>query len=531
MAIAFMGVAAVFLAAAEARAATTVATIGALRALPPPATAAVVGVACHTVPGDGGGGSFRFDVFSSAADDNGTVIAPAAGGRGRWLRVFTRDLSVRWFGARGDGRTYDTAAVQSAVNAVRAGETLHFPPGVYRIHADRGVQLKSDLRLDLGTATLAGANVDGARCRLLEIQGKKNVVISGGTLLGSRLGSPQWGVGILASDAESLFIENVQLRDFFFDGILLTGNRGCRYVFVRGTASLNNRRAGMSVVAASDVTVTGSTFEGTSGQSPQAGVNVEPNAGTSVARVRFEHCAFLRNAGIGLYVHRALGDAVSDVTIVRNVVKDNDQGIAVASVVRASVLDNEVSGHRGRAKSGIVVGGTTGVIRIADNDLVDNFRGILAADASVEILRNNVVGTGPIAGLGQGEDGDGIVCRGISAPEDETCVVASNTVRRSAGSGIQVLLMWKAVVAANVIDTTGQRGIHLRYARLGEVRDNTLSGASLESPGSHYVVDVAQDSDGNLITRNVIRVGSARGAIGVGSNCGSNRVYGNVVQP
>lgn len=510
----------------------SVATIAQLRSLPPPRTPDVVSVACHTVPGDGGGGSFRFDVLSWAPDNNGTVVAPTAGGRGRWIRIYARDLSVRWFGARGDGRVFDTAAAQAAVNAVRPGETLHFPPGVYRIHADRGVQLKSDLRLDLGSAILAGGNVAGARCRLLEIQGQRNVLISGGTLVGSRLGSPEWGVGILASDADNLFIENVRLYDFFFDGILLTGNRGCRHVVIRGSAAYNNRRSGLSVVSGSDVTVTSSTFGGSQGQSPETGVNVEPGPGASVIGIRFAGCAFTGNAGVGLYVHRGLGDAVSDVFVTGSLVQDNDQGIVVAGVEHASIADTEILGHRGPAKSGIVVGDSTGVL-VADNDLQDNFRGILSAGATaVQILRNSVTGTGPIPGLEQGEDGDGIVCRGIRSPLAGACVVIGNVVHRCPGSGILALLVSRVQILDNVVDTTGQRGLHFRYTSLSEARGNVISGSGLEAPGYYYAVELAQYSDGNVVTENVIRLGSgARAAIGVGANCRSNRLLGNVVLP
>jgi hypothetical protein len=454
--------------------------------------------------------------------------------RGRRARplAYSRDLSVRWFGARGDGRTFDTAAAQAAVDAVRPGETLHFPPGYYRIHTDRGVRLKSDVRLDLGTAILVGVNVAGARCRFLEIQGQRNVLISGGVLVGSRTGSPEWGVGILASDSDNLFIENVRLCDFFFDGILVTGNRGCRHVVIRGSAAYNSRRSGLSVVSGSDVTVTSSTFGGSNGQSPETGVNVEPGPGTSVTGIRFASCSFTRNAGVGVYVHRGPGVALSDLLVTGNLVQDNDQGVVVAGVERASLADNEIVGHRGPAKSGIAVGGSTAVL-VADNDLRDNFRGIISAGATaVQVLRNTVTGTGPIPGLDQGEDGDGIVCRGISAPLAGACVVAGNIVRRCAGSGLVALLVSRVQLLDNVVDTTGQRGVHLRYASLGEVRGNVISGIGLEAPRAYDVVELAQYSDGNLVTGNVIRLGAgARAAIGVGANCRSNRVIGNVVLP
>jgi hypothetical protein len=137
---------------------------------------------------------------------------------------------------------------------------LRFPSGIYRIESDRGVKLKDDVRFELGEVVLIKTNVNQTRCRLIEIQGRRNVAISGGTLLGSRTGSPDWGVGILASDAEDLLIENVTLRDFYFDGILLTGNRGCRRVVVRRVLAEGNRRTGLAMVNATDVTVEDSTF-------------------------------------------------------------------------------------------------------------------------------------------------------------------------------------------------------------------------------------------------------------------------------
>lgn len=511
---------------------TSVGTFAQLRRLPPPTAAVVVAVAGHSAPGDGGGGSFRFDPLSWVRDNDGTVLAPVPPRRGRWLRVYAKDLSVKWFGARGDGRTFDTAAAQAAVDAVRPGDTLHFPPGVYRIEADRGVKLKNDVRLDLGTATLAAANVAGARCRILEIQGRRNILISGGTLVGSRGGSPEWAVGLLASDAQNLFVENVSFRDFYFDGILLTGNLGCRKVVIRGCVSLNNRRSGLTVAAASDVTVANSVFQGSQGQEPEAGVNVEPGPGAEVRDVRFEDATFARNAGIGLYVHRGLGVRVSGASVTGSLLQDNSQGIVADEVEGLRVVENRVAGHRERARSGIALEQVRGAL-VLDNDLAGNFRGIYSAGSSaVEIRRNVIVGTGPLVGEEAGEDGEGIVCRGLAAPLANACVVSNNVVRRCAGSGILALLVTGFRVLDNHVEETGQRGVHLRYASRGEVRGNTLSRTGLEAPRRYDAVEIAQFSDANLITANVIRLGAgARRAVGIEANCRGNRVLGNVVLP
>jgi nitrous oxidase accessory protein NosD len=522
------------LVAAKAASPPSVPTIARLRALPPPATPDVVAVAGHSVPGDGGGGSFRFDRLSRAIDNDGTIVAPLAGGPGRWIRVYGRDLSVKWFGAKGDGRTFDTASIQSAVDAVRPGETLHFPVGVYRIESDRGVKLKSEVRLDLGTATLTGSNVAGARCRLLEIQGRRNILISGGTLVGSRLGSPQWGVGIFASDAQNLFIEGVQFRNFYFDGILLTGNRGCQQVVIRGVVALDNRRSGLTVAAGSGITVTDSAFQASRGQSPEAGANVEPADGAAVQNVRFSGCSFTRNAGNGLYVHRGKGGSVFGATVVDSLVQGNGNGIVVADTDQVTIARNRVVGHNGPARSGIAVGRGTRH-GISDNELLGNRRGILTADATeVDIRDNTVVGTGPNpqGGEGSGVDGDGIVCRGTRSPVTGACVVDGNHVRACAGSGILTHLVARVRVAGNIVEQTGQSGILTRYTSSSHLEDNVVSGIGQEAPRHYDAINLLQYSDANVVTRNVLRLGStANRAVGVSANSRGNRVFANVVLP
>lgn len=65
------------------------------------------------------------------------VPAPALGVAARTLQTPERALDVRAFGARGDGRADDTAAVQAAIDAaVRAGGgVVRFPAGTYLVNS------------------------------------------------------------------------------------------------------------------------------------------------------------------------------------------------------------------------------------------------------------------------------------------------------------------------------------------------------------------------------------------------------------
>lgn len=442
--------------------------------------------------------------------------------------------SVADFGADGQDQAPDTAAIQAAIDAMPPGGTLRFPPGTYRIETDRGVRLKDGVRLDLGEATLVGPNVNGARCRIFTLDGVRDVTISGGTLVGSRSGSPQWGVGIFASDATDVVIENVAFRDFFFDGILLTGNAGCRRIAVRGVLSENNRRTGLAIPSGFDVTVEDSTFRGSHGQSPEAGVNCEPGPGAQVRGVTFRRNQFTGNAGVGLYVHRALGVSTGEAHVEESLVEGNGQGIIFSGVDQGTIRGNRVRGHRARGRSGIAVGTDAARIVVVGNELSDNFRGITVAGASgIEVRDNVVTGTGVVAGApGAGNDGDGIVCRGLSTVIDRACVVAGNTVRRASGSGIVAHLVSRVAIVDNVVADAGQRGIHLRGTAGSEVRRNSVSGSGLEAPQRYDAIEVADSSHGNIVASNVCRLNAnARQAIGIGAGCNGNTVVDNIIHP
>jgi hypothetical protein len=100
-------------------------------------TVTVVANGCVT-PGDGGGGVFYWSGSNaggstSITDDGGTLIVPdgTVGSHGEgWVRIYSAELSAKWFGATGNGSSDDTAALQNALNAA-AGGTLFIPPGKY----------------------------------------------------------------------------------------------------------------------------------------------------------------------------------------------------------------------------------------------------------------------------------------------------------------------------------------------------------------------------------------------------------------
>jgi hypothetical protein len=108
-------------------------------------------VAGRTEIGDGGGGLFVWTADVDACDDGGTVVVPAfvppAARTGAWKRISDGPFNVKWFGARGDGVTIDTAAIDRALAALGPAGTLYFPSGVYLVDAP------IDLRVEGGGRT------------------------------------------------------------------------------------------------------------------------------------------------------------------------------------------------------------------------------------------------------------------------------------------------------------------------------------------------------------------------------------------
>lgn len=103
--------------------------------------------------GDGGGGNYYLDATDTTTPDNGGTVIVATDG-GRWKLIWSGQLSVRQFGAKGDNATNDQVAIQAAINVIAAaaipGGTVYFPPGKYVI--------ASGLAWTASSVSLKGAN-------------------------------------------------------------------------------------------------------------------------------------------------------------------------------------------------------------------------------------------------------------------------------------------------------------------------------------------------------------------------------------
>jgi hypothetical protein len=94
---------------------------------------AIIYLQGYTAINDGGEGFFQYiSTDTTSADNGGTIIVDASGHR--YHRADAGNINVKWFGAKGDGVTNDTAAIQAADTYARSfGGTVFFPGDTYMV--------------------------------------------------------------------------------------------------------------------------------------------------------------------------------------------------------------------------------------------------------------------------------------------------------------------------------------------------------------------------------------------------------------
>jgi polygalacturonase len=256
-------------------------------------------------------------------------------------------IDVKSKGAKGDGRTNDTAAIQATIDAVASGGTVLIPDGTYMVSTvpRENLRLKSEMVLKLSPhAVLKAIPSDDKRVALLRISNASNVTIVGGTLQGQRdkLKEAQGlGMGLRIDNASSkISVMNVTANDMWGDGFYI---EAASEVTLCGVTAANNRRQGLSIIQGDNILVKNSLFQNTHGERPGAGIDLEPDErAQAIDNIRIQSSRFLDNAGPGILINGKKGP-VSNVEIIRNVFRTR-QPILIRDAT--APLSSAVCGNR-----------------------------------------------------------------------------------------------------------------------------------------------------------------------------------------
>jgi len=296
----------------------------------------------------------------------------------------------------------DTAYLQGLINACPTNGTVTITAGTWNINTGaindfagvRGLQLKSNMTLSLASGAILKAipNSGGVGGTVLDTYNADNVVITGGTIIGDRANpaTNESGDCIAVRGSNTVNVNNITVKDGHNDGIdIAYGSTG---VTINNVISDNNRRQGISITEANGVVVTNSTFKNTIGTAPQAGIDIEPNAGSTVNNIQITSCQTYGNKGSGVLVTKPNGGTITNVTLDGITSYSNLAGgfSLLNNISGVTVKNSTVYSNTG---NGIAVWGNTSSNIINNNKVYSNtVHGITLTNTSTNnTVTNNIV--------------------------------------------------------------------------------------------------------------------------------------------
>ena len=435
-------------------------------------------------------GTFLGDVANGVSSSSITYQGTGTGAVSRLLTSKVGDVvSVKDFGAVGNGTTDDTTVIQAAINSLSSGGTLTFPPGNYKCNSGLTVSandvilvFEGGAKLSYTTPTLSLLAVTGLRCKLFNATIDAPAVFDGTNAVVTYA-----VVNVQAENfaAESCTLNNVPRAGFWFNNVNNGSIQGC--------------------------TVNGGTTEGffTGSNTVHFGIVIDPGPTGSqgnfiIANNFINRC--VQGAGSG---NIGAASQEQSMTISGNVFElcwnhgwysaGLANGISVTgNAFNACQVPIALTGSNHTVTSNAIVVATTGSGLITDNELT----GISLRDPVNCIVSNNSI------------KGENVNAGAVIGLDDLSGVDGNNKVEGN-------------IVSNNTIEITnssvaGVNAIRLTALSASNVSNNIISGNIIRAPGrsSEGLIQIVGGSSAvsqnNSVVDNVIIANGQRGSQSTG---------------
>lgn len=168
-------------------------------------------------------------------------------------------------------------------NALNKNSVVILPNFAVRIN-DKGLNLNSNqVLLFQPNSKLVLIPTAKNSYNMLKISNANNIKIFYANLEGDRdshLGSDgQWGFGIGIKGSDNIKIYSPYIKNTWGDGIYLgqAGDKASTNIYIANAVIDNVRRNGISIISAKKVDILNSYIANTHGNSPESGIDIEPN--------------------------------------------------------------------------------------------------------------------------------------------------------------------------------------------------------------------------------------------------------------
>mgnify|MGYP003652251485 CR=1 FL=1 len=489
-------------------------------------------------------GNTNFVSIGAASNTVGVYFTATGAGSGtgtaqlsRTVQAKFRDsISVKDFGATGDGTTDDTNAILAAIAGMPSdGSNLLFPQGTYIVNSDNVNGLRFSGKTNFAVEGY-GATIkvkDGAAVttnhEVMFFINCQNGAINGLTIDGNRANRSPFESAThclsITDYCSQITVNDVICKNSTTDGIFISttvlGTQASypTDITLVNCVADNAYRNGLSVIGSLRLTVRGGEYKNTNGTSPQCGIDVEPDAGYTFGNqdTIIDGARLFNNDGYGL----ALGgpQSLNNRILISNVTgANNDLGFMnIASCDNPSIR-NVVAYDHPTATRGIIDIGTQ-----ITNPIVDgaDFVGISASAVGNMCIYLH----GSITGIP--------TVRNINA-EAVSCAILYCGIKADIDS-----IYGNFVTATDAI-TLEQNYSSLKNVQLSNCTDRSIyvSGTNVTLDGIHLVncgqanSRAIQFEAANAIVRNVdILFTGARPAnfVGILFNSGAPRFISNVL--